>query len=81
MENKDRINEEIVKRLNVLISLALEQLSREKTLSITKKIQKLADLNVTPVDIAKILNKPLNYITAILSQRKRRGKEGKRNGR
>jgi hypothetical protein len=80
MENKDRINEEIVKRLNVLISLTLEQLSSEKALSITKKIHKLADLNVSPADIAKILNKPLNYITAILSQRKPRGKEGNRNG-
>jgi hypothetical protein len=80
MENKDRINEEIIKRLNVLIMLTLEQSFSEKTQSITKKIHKLFDLSVTPADIAKIINKPLNYVTAILSQRKPRGKEGKRNG-
>ena len=77
METMEKINEEIIKRLNVLILLNLEQSSAEVRHSITKKIHKLSDLSITPADIAKILSKPLNYVTAVLSQRKPREKEGK----
>jgi len=80
METKDKTNEEVIKRLNILIALILEQLSAETPLSMTKKICKLYDLGVSSADIAKILNKRLNYITAILSQRKPMKKKENYNG-
>ncbi len=65
--------EEIIKRLNIMIVLTLEQ-SADTALSMTAKITKLNDLGVFPADIARILGKPLNHITASLSQKRGRKK-------
>lgn len=80
MEQHGKSDETIIKRLNVLIAILLEQSPAESTLSMTNKIGKLVEVGVSPADIAKILGKPLNYITAVLSQRKSRKKKGKVNG-
>lgn len=80
MEEKVKTDEEVVKRLNILISLILEQPNAESVTSMTKKINRLVALGVSPSDVAKILNKQLNYVTAVLSQRKPKKKEGKYNG-
>jgi len=79
MDSMDKSNEDVIKRLDILISLVLEQSSAQGLFPMSDKIRKLADLGVTPADIARILRKPLNYITATLSQlktRKRRAKDG-----
>ena len=65
--------EEIIKRLNILIALNLDH-GIESGLSMAGKIAKLNELGVTTADIARILGKPANYITAHLSQRKKRRK-------
>lgn len=70
------LDEEIIKRLNVLINLLLKQSSNGPALPMTDKIGKLDDLGVSQTDIGKILGKQLNYVTATLSQRKSR-KKGK----
>ena len=80
MESKNKFEEEIIKRLDVLVALFLEQSSVKSTLSMTDKIGKLADFGVAPADIARILGKPLNYVTALLSQRKSRKKKVRANG-
>jgi len=74
MESEKR-DEEIIKRLNILIGLTLDR-GIEDGLSMASKIAKLNDLGVSTADIARILGKPANYITAHLSQRKkvRKGK-------
>lgn len=79
MKRENNIDEEIIKRLNILIALFLEQSSHGTTLSMTEKICKLNDLGVPQADIARILGKPLNYVTASLSQRKSK-KKGEGNG-
>ncbi len=71
---KEQGAEEIIKRLNILIALNLDR-GKENGLSMAGKIAKLNDLGVSTADIARILGKPTNYITAHLSQRKKRGKE------
>jgi hypothetical protein len=44
-----------------------------------EKIVKLNKIGVSPADIARILGKPANYVTATLSQRKTRMTKGKAN--
>jgi hypothetical protein len=73
------LDEEIIKRLNILIAILLEQSSKADKVSMTDKIGKLAELGISQPDIAKILGKPLNYVTALLSQKKSRKKD-KNNG-
>ncbi len=68
-DNKNFV--EIVKRLDILIAVTLDNVSKEG-LSMADKITKLNDLGVSSSDIARILGKPANYVTATLSQRKTR---------
>lgn len=77
MEAVAKINEEIVKRLNILITLLLEQSSTGSGVSMTEKIVKLAKVGVAPADIARILGKPLNSVTSVLSRRQSKKKEAK----
>ncbi len=80
MQPKNKVAEDMIKRLDILIGLLLEQSSPETTLSMSEKIGKLADIGVPPAEIARILRRPLNYVTASLSQRKSRKKRVKVNG-
>lgn len=80
MQPKSNSHEDIINRLNILISLVLEQSSPHAALSTSDKIGKLANLGVPASDIARILGKSLNYVTATLSQRKSRKKKVKTNG-
>lgn len=79
MKPQNVLDEEIIKRLNILIAILLEQSSKADKVSMTDKIGKLAELGISQPDIAKILGKPLNYVTALLSQKKSRKKD-KNNG-
>jgi hypothetical protein len=80
MDSKSTSYESLVRRLDILISLVLEHSPAQTGFSMSEKIGKLADLGVAAADIARILGKPLNYVTATLSQRKSRKKEVKKNG-
>ncbi len=74
MDPKDNHKEEIIKRLNILIALALEQTSGQSTPPMSDRISKLARLGVPSPDIGRILGKPLNYVTATLSQQRSKKK-------
>lgn len=69
-------DQSVVKRLNVMIALMLDQVKEDQATSMAAKIVKLAALGLAPSDIAEIVGKPLNYVTATLSQRNstRKGK-------
>ena len=69
MDTKSKAEEEIIKRLNILIAVVLDQSSSGGRTSIADKIRKLSDFGVLPAKIAEILNKPVNYVTASLAQR------------
>jgi hypothetical protein len=62
----------IIKRLNTLISLTSDIASSKDSTSTSKKIHHLFDLGLSPAEIGEILNKPTNYITAIIHQKKKR---------
>ena len=63
------------RRIDVLIFLALDQ----RLPSMTDKIEKLADVGLGSGEIARIVGKPSNYVTAVLSKGKNRkgGARGK----
>lgn len=59
----------VCRRLDALILIALES-SPSGTPSMAGKIQKLMELGFTQPEIAQIIGKKLNYVTATVSQRK-----------
>lgn len=58
------------KRLDVLIFLQLD----ERYPSVAEKIAKLADMGLNSSEIAGIVGRKPNYVTATLSQKKKRRK-------
>jgi hypothetical protein len=73
MEEKN-YQREILQRLDVIICLLLDSPADEKAVSISSKVHKLSDLGLKPSEIAMILGKPLNYITATKSTKRTREK-------
>jgi hypothetical protein len=69
----DKLNEDVVIRLNVLINLLLDQTPAESSLTTTSKIYKLEELGIPPSDIAKILGKPLNHVTSASAKKRTKG--------
>ena len=67
MDN-EKILSQILRRLNILISLHLETSFETKNVPISNKIQKLAKLGLTSSEIASIISKPINYVTATISK-------------
>ena len=65
---------QILKRMDILISLQLEAGGNEK---MTEKIGQLTSLGLGPAEVGKIIGKPTNYVTGMLSAKKRRGKKAK----
>ena len=68
-KNRD---DEIISRLNIVVSLLIQQSQSDARLTLASKIEKLVDLGVSPTDIAKILGKPLGDITSVISKQKKR---------
>jgi len=69
MDN-EKSNDQIIRRLDVLISLQLEFTLDRERVPISTKIKKLAELGLSASEISNILDKPLNYITANLSKKR-----------
>jgi len=67
MDN-EKILSQILRRLDILISLQLETSVEIKNVPISNKIQKLAKLGLTSSEIASIISKPINYVTATISK-------------
>ena len=69
--NDNKSLEKIIKRLDILISLNLDTTLDTKGAPLASKIQRLAELSLTASEIASILGKPLNYVTATLSRKRK----------
>ncbi|MEE9167744.1 MAG: hypothetical protein V3U24_09855 [Candidatus Neomarinimicrobiota bacterium] len=70
---------QVVRRLDILIALHLETLGGSEAARPTAKIQHLAGLGLLPSEVASILGKSTNYVTATLSQMKKRKKRKEAN--
>ncbi len=71
MMNEEKILQQILNRLNVLIALQLESLIDKDKSTISSKIHKLSELGLSPTEISSILNKKLNSVTSILSKKRK----------
>lgn len=69
MKSASTEQQSVVKRLNVMIALMLDQMNEGQGTSMAAKIVKLSVLGLAPSDIAEIIGKPINYVTATLAQR------------
>jgi hypothetical protein len=74
MKEKD-YGREILRRLDIIVCLLLDEPVTDKPASVASKVHKLSNLGLTPSEIATILGKPVNYITAIKSAK--RAQEGR----
>jgi hypothetical protein len=62
---------QIVRRLDILISLQLDTSLGSEAVPVSGKIQRLSDLGLAASEIASIIDKPSNYVTAVLSQKRK----------
>ncbi len=74
--NVEEKHDAITKRLDVIISLMMEQQSTEAPLTLKDKIKKLQDCGLDYKTIATILNKSPGHISKELSLLKKSSKEG-----
>lgn len=66
----------IVRRMDVVIMLLLE-CGPEGPVSMTSKIQKLLGFGLSTAEVAEIVRKKANYVTAVISSKKRAESRGK----
>lgn len=78
MDKNTKLLEELIKRVNILIAVSLECVGGKEAISTADKIVKLANIGVSSPDIARIIGKQTNYVTAILSQKKSKRKKLRR---
>jgi hypothetical protein len=71
LETDPTVGEMIVRRLDVLIMLALDRVDGQEPAPISQKIHYLNGLGMRPVEIAGVVGKPTNYVTATLSKMKK----------
>ena len=79
--SQEELLSEILKRLNVLISLELEKPLAETATSMSDRMARLHSLGLTASEIAVIVGKRTNYVTAYLAKRRassdrKRGSKG-----
>lgn len=67
-------NEALRKRLDTIILLLME-ISAGGTESTTRKIERLLDLGLSSTEVAQVIGKKLNYVTAVVSGKKRTAKK------
>ena len=71
-----RILEKISRKLDVLIMLELDKTGGPEGIRIADKISRLEEMGLQQAEIADILGKSVNYISATLSRRKKKAKQG-----
>jgi hypothetical protein len=71
-------SDSIIRRLDVLIAVTLDASLGKDNSSMSAKIHYLRDLGLSAAETAAILNKSPNYVTAMISQKKKRAERGGR---
>jgi hypothetical protein len=71
--------EQILRRLNLLVLLELDKVTPRSGTTISGKVHRLIGLGLQPAEVASVVGKPVNYVTAITSSAKKALKE-KRDG-
>ena len=68
------LHEQILRRLNLLILLQQDKASTDLGTTTTSKVNWLLGLGLPPAEVAAIVGKPVNYVTAITSSAKKASK-------
>ena len=76
---EDNFEKEVLRRLDIVISLMLDSTNGENTVTIASKVLRLTELGLTPTEIANIIGKAPNHVTSILNKAKTRSKKEKKN--
>jgi len=69
--SNEQVSDRLLKKLDVIILLLLESApgGAETT---TRKIERLLGFGFTKPEVASIIGKPLNYVTAVTSSKKKK---------
>lgn len=59
------------RRLDVLISLQLDAVPAESKVSVASKVERLSSMGLVPSEVASIIGKRTNYVTAVLAMKKK----------
>lgn len=80
MATDTSIEEQILRRLNLLILLQLEKVKPESGTTTASKIHWLRGLGLQPAEVASIVGKPINYVTAVNSSSRQAAKKKEKRG-
>lgn len=67
----EQYRKSILRRFDVLISLQLDAVPVETKVSIASKVERLTNMGLLPSEVASIIGKPTNYVTAVLATKKK----------
>jgi hypothetical protein len=69
--NDQQFQDAILRRFDILIALQLDNSSAE-SIATSSKIDRLLAAGATPAETAKIIGKPVNYVTAVMATKNKR---------
>ena len=75
MDN-DTLLKQVIRRLDVLIALQMETMGGAEAARPATKINRLSEMGLSSSEVASIVGKSLNYVTATLSRKKKGVKGG-----
>ena len=70
----------MIQRMDVLIPLLLDGMPAETESSNATRIERLTAIGLSQPAVAKVIGKPLDYVTATMSQRRQSAARRKKNG-
>ena len=68
---EDEYRVAVIERMDVLIRLLLDGSPPAEKLSTASKIERLTGIGLAPAAVAKMIGKPVNYVTATMAQKRR----------
>ena len=77
MSDDEKFKSAILRRIDILIALHLDNAPVEGV-STSGKIERLLSAGALPAEAARIVGKPVNYVTAVVAMRNRREHGGRR---
>jgi hypothetical protein len=71
MAKSDGTDNDVVRRLDILIALTLDAAATGGIMQVADKIRRLSTIGASASEISRIIGKPLNYVTSTLSQQQK----------
>jgi hypothetical protein len=68
----DEFQQKLIKRLDLLLRVQLESAPQKTSISITQIVHRLLDYGLSPPEVSSIIGRPVNYITALTSSKRKK---------